>query len=728
MRDWTRARRIATPVLIGLGALFLLVGTVALYADLHLLDSKDFADRATSTLSEDEVRNAIGQRLSDEVIKAQPDLLGARPLIDGAAEGIAGTSAFQALFRRGVQQVHGSVFGRQQDSVALKVADIALLVVQALEQIDPDIARKVPKGVEGELLSVSEGSDQAILNLAQVADDIRSVALWSVVLAALLLTLAIVTSLERRRTVRTIGVTVAGIGLFLIVALILGRAIVSNKVGTAAETDAIRAVWDAFLLDLRTWALVLAGTGAVIAACANALREPDDVDDVARGLWHGLTHVPETYWRASLRALAIIAIGILIVAERETMIQIAAVLGGLYLVYLGMLELLRVAVPTARWAAVEIDEELDEAVDDVRRAGARGWRTLGRRFAPLAGMGAIALLLITGAVIAAGATDETEDASLDIRACNGHAELCDRPLDEVSIAATHNAMSAADQPGWLFALQEKAIPSQLEAGVRGLLIDTHYGVKTRRGVYTVFTKSSASRAQLADQFGDDFVATAERLRKRIGYRGGGKEEAYLCHAYCELGATKVEKGLGWVRDYLVANPYEVLVISLEDNVTPEDTAKVFKASGLLDYVYTGPVRPLPTPREMIESGGRVLVMAERNSGAVPWLHPQFQLTQETPFRFTSPAQLAAPDSCDFNRGIGKAPLFLLNNWVDTTPLGRPSNAAKVNAYDPLLERARRCQQERGMLPNLVAIDFYKQGDVFGVVDTLNGVGGRSEKK
>ena len=124
---------------------------------------------------------------------------------------------------------------------------------------------------------------------------------------------------------------------------------------------------------------------------------------------------------------------------------------------------------------------------------------------------------------------------------------------------------------------------------------------------------------------------------------------------------------------------------------------------------------------MIESGGRVLVMAERNSGAVPWLHPQFQLTQETPFRFTSPAQLAAPDSCDFNRGIGKAPLFLLNNWVDTTPLGRPSNAAKVNAYDTLLKRARRCQKARGLLPNLVAVDFYKQGDVFGVVDTLNGV-------
>ncbi len=28
---------------------------------------------------------------------------------------------------------------------------------------------------------------------------------------------------------------------------------------------------------------------------------------------------------------------------------------------------------------------------------------------------------------------------------------------------------------------------------------------------------------------------------------------------------------------------------------------------------------------------------------------------------------------------------------------------------------------RGLLPNLLAVDFYREGDVFGVADTLNGV-------
>jgi hypothetical protein len=43
----------------------------------------------------------------------------------------------------------------------------------------------------------------------------------------------------------------------------------------------------------------------------------------------------------------------------------------------------------------------------------------------------------------------------------------------------------------------------------------------------------------------------------------------------------------------------------------------------------------------------------------------------------------------------------------------------VNAYDALLERARECQRIRGHLPNLVAVNFYREGDLFRVVDTLN---------
>ena len=74
-------------------------------------------------------------------------------------------------------------------------------------------------------------------------------------------------------------------------------------------------------------------------------------------------------------------------------------------------------------------------------------------------------------------------------------------------------------------------------GVRGLLIDTHYGFDTPRGVATDLAHDSKSRAKIEGEVGPAFVATAERLRTRIGYEGGGTREIFLCHAFCEVGAT-----------------------------------------------------------------------------------------------------------------------------------------------------------------------------------------------
>jgi len=269
----------------------------------------------------------------------------------------------------------------------------------------------------------------------------------------------------------------------------------------------------------------------------------------------------------------------------------------------------------------------------------------------------------------------------------------------VAFAATHNSMSAADQPGWRFAQQEKGIPAQLEAGIRGLLIDMYYGVRTSRGIQNV-------------------------PLQKVGRRGLGRaagRDVYLCHALCGLGATRATDALRDVRDFLAGHPREVLVVSVEDHVRPLDVARVFEQSGLGDYVWRGPLGAgrFPTLREMVEQNERVVVMAENRTGGIPWLRDQFSLVQETPYRFGAPAEVAAESSCRLNRGAAGHPLFLLNNWVDTSPLPRRSNAAVVNSRVALLRRARTCQRLRERLPHLVAVDFYEQGDVLGVVAILN---------
>lgn len=112
-------------------------------------------------------------------------------------------------------------------------------------------------------------------------------------------------------------------------------------------------------------------------------------------------------------------------------------------------------------------------------------------------------------------------------------------------------------------------------------------------------------------------------------------------------------------------------------------------------------------------------------GDIPWLHRQFDVVQETPYEFKTVGDLEAPESCRPNEGAPGNPLFLLNHWVDTSPYFLPRNARRVNAYEALLRRARRCMSERKRFPNLVTVDFFDEGDVVRVAKTLMNEGRRA---
>jgi hypothetical protein len=202
---------------------------------------------------------------------------------------------------------------------------------------------------------------------------------------------------------------------------------------------------------------------------------------------------------------------------------------------------------------------------------------------------------------------------------------------------------------------------------------------------------------------------------------------YLCHTFCELGATPLSGVLEDIHEFLVTHPGEILVVINQDFVTPADFVAAMEDAGLARYAVKLPSgSSWPTLGELIQRGQRLLVLAENRAGAAPWYQLAYdRLTQETPFSFSRPAELidrAGLDAtCRPNRGTSGAPLFLVNHWINTDPAPRPSNAAVVNDYEVLLRRPRVCQRLRDRLPNLLAVDFYNEGDVFGVADTLNGV-------
>ena len=706
-------RRALSNVLIVLAALALALSLVSGYAKRAVFNSDQFANRAAAALDDDAVQTQLSTRVTDDlVLKADPDLIGLRPVIQEAISGLIGEPAFQSLFRAAVRDVHAALFKGDKDTVTLTLADVGTLVQGAVQTVDPKAAKEVNGKSSASVLEISP--PPALVDAIDAAEGFRPLPWIALALAVALTVAALWISPDRRSTVVQGGTAMAAIGILLLLAYRIIHNEALEMVDDPGERAAAAGIWDAFLDDLHTGLLLFTGAGAVLAAAAASLIRPVDIAGPLRRAVELISEVPETTGRRVLRALLLIAAGVLVIAAREALIDLVVLVLGAYLIYAGLAEILRITT-----AGPEADDEAQETR---------------RRLVRMAVVAGVAVLMIGGAstaYVAAGGLSEDPSGQ---SGCNDHEALCDRPLDEVAFAATHNAMSAASDPGWLFANQQNGVGDQLRRGVHALLWDTHYGIKTQFGqVKTDLGDiSNVERQEYVEELGEPAVDAALSIRDRL-VTGGGKRGIFLCHRFCELGATPLAKGLGQVHDYLVENPSDVAVIVNEDYVKPSDYTDAVKKAGLGDMVYRGATGPWPTLGEMIDSGQRLVMLAEHKGGGDPWYHAAYQgIVQETPYRFKKVSELTNPNNlaatCKPNRGDRDGSLLLLNHWIDTSPAPRPSNAEKVNAYDALLHRARTCQKIRGLLPNLVAVDFYKSGDLFDVVDALNGFAPVTRKK
>ena len=538
-----------------------------------------------------------------------------------------------------------------------------------------------------------------MLRIAEHADRARP-AKWIALAAGLVLALAALAVTDSRRaSVLRLGVACAVVGVAVALAAAVAPALLADSVGPA-DRAAVRAALGVWLVPVTAWALAAAVAGVVVALAAAAVVRPIPVMALLRRAWSVVATPPRNQPQRVLRAVAVIAVGVAMVLWPRAVLGVVIVAVGALLVLAATAEVLALAAGSAEPAP--------------RLRGAGPGRALR--------VGVVAVLVMAGVALAALLSGGESPAVARVGRCNGHAALCDRRVDQVAFLGTHNAMAAADEPGWFFAAQDVGIPQQLADGVRALMIDTHYGISTPRGVATELAPENSKRAKLVAEIGERGVATADRVRRRIGHNPKGPRQLFLCHTLCEVGATRALDALQAVHRFMVRHPEEVVILSIQDETSAADTAKLIRDSGLADEVYLGDAeRPWPTLRELIDRDERVIVLAENHPGGAPWIHHQPATMQETPFLFRSVAALEAPASCEPNRGGTAGSLLLINHWVDTPPLPLVSIARRVNAHDFLAGRVARCRERRAMLPNVVSVDFYREGAAAQVVDELNRV-------
>src|SRR3712207_4567406 len=104
-----RGRRLAVAVLMALGLVAMVLALMAGYVQRAVVDSDQFANRATVALSDESVRTLVAEQVTDKLVLQQAsDLTAARPLIQSVVSSVVGGRAFTSAFRAGVRDVHQS--------------------------------------------------------------------------------------------------------------------------------------------------------------------------------------------------------------------------------------------------------------------------------------------------------------------------------------------------------------------------------------------------------------------------------------------------------------------------------------------------------------------------------------------------------------------------------------------------------------------------------------------
>jgi len=257
--------------------------------------------------------------------------------------------------------------------------------------------------------------------------------------------------------------------------------------------------------------------------------------------------------------------------------------------------------------------------------------------------------------------------------CNGSIDLCSKQYNEVAYLTTHNAFNS-DEDGLLFPNQSYNIASQLNDGVRGLMID----------VYDYF----------------------------------GTPTAY--HSTFLLGTIPLSDIFNDIKTFLDNNPNEIVTIILECYVTANDIEDEINQSGLSSYLYThNNSIGWPTLENMIDNDNRLVIFTDEDdaSSSQSWYHYVWDYAVETHYSVNTINDFI----CNFNRGDPVNDLFIFNHFVTDAILGYGlyTESNDVNSNPFFITRALDCQTQTNKFPNFVTVDYYELGDGLAVVDELN---------
>ncbi|KAK9667101.1 hypothetical protein RND81_14G233200 [Saponaria officinalis] len=267
------------------------------------------------------------------------------------------------------------------------------------------------------------------------------------------------------------------------------------------------------------------------------------------------------------------------------------------------------------------------------------------------------------------------------------------PFNKYSWLTSHNSFARLGQKSATGAVilaptnQQDSVTSQLQNGVRGLMLDMY-----------------------------DF-----------------ENDVWLCHSFggkC-FNYTAFQPAVNVLREiqsFLDTNPSEIITIIIEDYVTaPKGLTKVFDAAGLTKFLFPVSRMPQnggdwPTVDDMIQKNQRLVVFTSKSSKeasegiAYEWKYlVENQYGNGGMVAGSCPNRAESPPMNTMSRS-----LVLVNYFPDVPDV---TTACKHNSA-PLVSMLNTCYNASGRRwANFVAVDFYKRSDGGGAaaaVDAMNG--------
>lgn len=250
-------------VLVAVGLLLVPLADLGVWTQRTIVSTPGFTDLATDVLRERDVRQALAERLADELQSREPRLGAGRSVLVAGVRAASGTALFEQVFRRAVGGMHEQL-RRGDDELSLNLEPALPVVRTQVALVDARLADLIPDA--GDLPAITVVTRQEAPQVWDVVKLVRRAALAFPLVALAVLIAAIVMARRRGVMLAVGGVGVVVMAVVVIAVLQLGQEPLSDVAGSQVSIEAFDAGYDVVAGSIVRQTVLFAALGALAGA------------------------------------------------------------------------------------------------------------------------------------------------------------------------------------------------------------------------------------------------------------------------------------------------------------------------------------------------------------------------------------------------------------------------------------------------------------------------------